>query len=140
MAGADLEVSVIRRRVRSGVFLAVGLSLLVVVVAGALVRYTERRLLGAVRSTTHALVAIAAGDGRAVLPLQRGYPAEVAGMNQKANQWIAVHRRELSRREGSSRTGSARKDRSTPGPYLRGRRGTAAPFPGPIERRIASRN
>jgi hypothetical protein len=94
MVGSDLEVTIIRRQLRSGVFLALALSLLVLAATAWLAQYTRRRLLDAVRDTTRSLVAIAAGDTAELLPVDRGYPLEIARMNADLNSWISKRRRE----------------------------------------------
>jgi hypothetical protein len=102
LAGADLEVSVIRERVRSGVSIAVGASLAVLALAWLFAFYTEQRILGALRETTRALIGIAAGDEHALLPHPGSYPVEVAAMNTEVNRSLAAMREARDVPEGRS--------------------------------------
>jgi hypothetical protein len=102
MAGADLEVSVIRRRLRSGLFLAAAASVLAIALSWLLAYFTERRLLAAVRSTMRALIAVSAGDRNAILPQDRNLPREIASMNTTVNRWLLATRDALSAHEGAS--------------------------------------
>lgn len=104
-AGADLEVTVIRERVRTGVFIALGASIAVVLLAGLLAFHTEQRILRAIRVTTRAAIAIAAGDERELLPRSHRFPAEIDALNGQVNAWLVRMRGERDTPEGCSTAG-----------------------------------